>query len=88
VKLDGMENVGGVPTAKLELVSKDSKIRSYFSQVTIWVDLSRDISLKQVMLQPDGDSRTATYSNIRYNQHVPDGLFTLHVEPGTQVTRR
>jgi outer membrane lipoprotein-sorting protein len=88
VKFDGMDTVGGVPTAKLELVSKDPKIQSYFSQVTIWVDLSRDISLKQIMLQPDGDSRTATYSDIRYNQHLPDSLFTLHVAPGTQVTRR
>ncbi|HEX4067468.1 MAG TPA: outer membrane lipoprotein-sorting protein [Acidobacteriaceae bacterium] len=88
VKFDGMENVGGVPTAKLELVSKDPKIRSYFSQLTIWVDLSRDISLKQIMLQPDGDSRTATYSDIRYNQRVAESLFTLHVAPGTQVTRR
>jgi len=88
LKFDGMENVGGVSTAKLELVSKDPKIRSYFSQLTIWVDLSRDISLKQVMLQPDGDSRTATYSDIRYNQRVADSLFTLHVAPGTQVTRR
>ena len=56
--------------------------------VTIWVDVSRDISLKQIMYQPDGDTRTVTYSNVRYNAHPDAGLFTLKVASGTQVQRR
>ncbi|MGA8161351.1 MAG: outer membrane lipoprotein-sorting protein, partial [Acidobacteriaceae bacterium] len=54
VTFQGMENVDGVQTAKLDLVSKDAKVRENFSHVQIWVDLSRDISLKQVMVQPSG----------------------------------
>lgn len=88
VTFKGMEDVGGVSTARLELVGKDPKIRNNFSQVTIWVDLSRDISMKQTMVQPDGDSRTVTYSNVRYNKPVSDKLFELHIAPGTQVTHR
>ncbi|MGA8110532.1 MAG: outer membrane lipoprotein-sorting protein [Acidobacteriaceae bacterium] len=92
VKFDGMDasvpTAGGTPTAKLELVSKDARVRNNFSQVTIWVDLSRDISMKQIFLQPDGDSRTVTYSNIRYNKPVNDKLFELKVAAGTQVQRR
>lgn len=92
VRFDGMDKdvptTGGAPTAKLELVSKDPKIRSNFSQLTIWVDLSRDISLKQMMLQPDGDSRTVTYSNVQFNKPLKDDLFKLDVAPGTQVQRR
>ena len=92
VKFDGMDasvpTAGGAPTAKLELVSKDARVRNNFSQVTIWVDLSRDISMKQIFLQPDGDSRTVTYSNIRYNKPVNDKLFELKVAAGTQVQRR
>ena len=88
VSFEGMENVGGVSAAKLDLVPKDENIRNNFSHVIIWVDLSRDISLKQEMIQPDGDSRTATYTNIRYNQHPPAKMFTLSVPHGTQVTRR
>ena len=52
------------------------------------MDLTRDISLKQIFLQPDGDSRTVTYSNIRYNKNLDDSLFKLNVAPGTQVQRR
>lgn len=88
VSFQGMEAVGGVQTAKLDLVPKDEKIRSNFSHVVIWVDLARDISLKQEMIQPDGDTRTATYSNIQYNAHPAAKLFTLKVPGGTQVTHR
>lgn len=88
VTFKGMETIAGTPTARLELVSKDAKVRSYFSLLTIWVDLNRDISLKQVMVQPDGDSRTATYSNIRYNRKVDSSLFRLDIAPGTQVQTR
>lgn len=84
----GMETIDGVQTAKLDLVSKQANVRNNFSHITIWVDPTRDISLKVVMLQPSGDSRTATYSNIRYNAHLPASLFTLKVAAGTQVQHR
>lgn len=88
VKLLGMESVDGTQTAKLDLTPKQDNIRNNVSHITIWVDLSRDISLKQVMYQPSGDTRTVTYSNVRYNVPLPASLFTLHVAPGTQVQHR
>lgn len=88
VTFQGMESVGGIQTAKLDLVPKDQNIRNNFSHVIIWVDLSRDISLKQQMVQPTGDSRTVTYSNVRYNKHPSSSLFQLKIPKGTQVTRR
>jgi outer membrane lipoprotein-sorting protein len=88
VTFQGMEKVGDVPTAKLDLVPKDAKVRENFSHLTIWVDLTRDITLKQVMVQPSGDSRTVVYSDIKYNTRVPDKMFTLKVASGTQVQRR
>ena len=88
VTFQGMETVDGVQTAKLDLVPKDQNVRNNFSHVVIWVDPSRDISLKVSMVQPDGDSRTVTYNNIRYNRHAPASLFQLKVPKGTQVTRR
>jgi len=84
----GMETIDGHPTAKLDLVSKQASFRNNFSKLTVWIDLSRDISLKQIFVQPDGDSRTVTYSHIRYNTHLPDSLFALHLAKGTQVVHR
>ena len=88
VTVQGMETFDGVETAKLDLVSKHENVRSNFSHMTIWVDLGRDITLKQIMFQPDGDTHTNTWSNIRYNKHVSGSLFALHVATGTQVQRR
>jgi outer membrane lipoprotein-sorting protein len=88
VTFQGMETIDGITTAKLDLVSKQQNIRNNFSHITIWVDPARDISLRQVMYQPDGDARTATYTNIRYNKPVPEKLFVLHIPGGTQITHR
>ena len=88
VSYQGTEKVDGVETVKLDLVSKDPKVRENYSHLTIWVDLSRDISMKQAMFQPSGDSRTATYSNIKYNAHLKDNRFKLDIPKGTPVQRR
>jgi outer membrane lipoprotein-sorting protein len=88
VSFQGMEAVNGTQTAKLDLVPKQDNIRNNVAHITIWVDLARDISLKQIMFQPSGDSRTVTYTNIRYNSHPPASLFTLKVAPGTQIQKR
>jgi outer membrane lipoprotein-sorting protein len=88
VNFQGMETLDGVSCAKLDLVSKQQNVKNNFSHITIWLDPSRDISLKQVMYQPDGDTRTETYTNVQYNQTVPESLFKLNVPHGTQVTNR
>jgi len=88
VSFQGLESVEGVQCAKLDLVPTQQNVKNNFSHVTVWVDLARDISLKVVMFQPDGDTRTATYTNIRYNKPVVEKTFTLKVPGGVQVTRR
>jgi outer membrane lipoprotein-sorting protein len=88
VNFQGMEVVGGVSCAKLDLVPKQQNVKNNFSHETVWVDLTRDLSLKQILFQPDGDTRTATYTNVRYNKPVTEKTFTLKVPSGVQVTRR
>jgi outer membrane lipoprotein-sorting protein len=63
----GPETIDGVKTEKLDLTGKDPSISNTFKHVTIWVDPARGVSLRQAFFQPNGDSRTATYSNIRVN---------------------
>ncbi len=65
VSLQGNETIDGVPVAKLDLVPKQQKVLDMFSHVTIWVDPTRGISLKQIFYQPSGDKRTATYKIIQ-----------------------
>jgi hypothetical protein len=62
---DGPETIDGIKTEKLELVSKDPSVSNMFKTVTLWVDLTRGVSLKQVFVAPNGDMRTALYTDIK-----------------------
>lgn len=77
ITLQGMETIDGVQTAKLLLVAKDPSVRSKFSNVTIWVDPVRGVSLRQIFEMPSHDKITSYYSNIRYNQKVNTGKYKL-----------
>jgi hypothetical protein len=48
VSLQGMETIDGVSTAKLDLVPKDPATLDTFSHITMWIDATRDIPLKQI----------------------------------------
>lgn len=71
---DGTKNVA---TEKLDLVSKDPDVLKNVSHVTIWVDPTRSVSLKQVLYFPNGDTQTAFYTNIRLNQKVDTRQFAI-----------
>ena len=88
VKYDGDETVDGVKTAKLELVAKDPAVRRNLPKVIVWMDTTRAISLKQYFDEGQGQSRTATYSNIKMNQSLPRDAFTLPTDKKTQYVRR
>jgi outer membrane lipoprotein-sorting protein len=88
VTYQGSDTVDGVKTAKLDLVPREANVKQTFTHVTIWVDPSRAISLKQQFFEPSGDYRLATYSNIRYNTPVSAEVFTIKPAPGTQTIHK
>jgi len=66
-----------IKTEKLDLVSKDDSVRNLYTHVTIWVDPVRGLSLKQIFYEPNGDSRTTTYSKIRLNKKINTGPYEI-----------
>ncbi len=84
----GAETVDGVSTAKLDLVSKDQNVQNMFSHVTVWIDLARDISLRQEFFTPSDDKRTAIYKNIRYNGKVDKKPYEIKTNSKTSVSNR
>jgi outer membrane lipoprotein-sorting protein len=88
ITYQGMEAIDGVQTAKLDLVSKSPSVRNNFSHVTIWVDPTRAISLKQILFEPSGDTRTAYYRNIQYNKKIPSNRFQIKTDSKTQVVQK
>ena len=74
----GQESVNGTPTEKLDLVSKDPGVRNMFTHVLIWIEPSKGISLKQEFFAPNGDTRTATYSNIKPNARIDKKPYAIN----------
>lgn len=85
---DGPETVGGVNTEKLDLIAKDPNVKKNLLKVTIWVDLDRGVSMKQVFDFGQGQTRTATYSNIKINESLPGDAFTIKTDSKTQYINR
>jgi outer membrane lipoprotein-sorting protein len=79
------DNGQPVAVEKLDLVGKDPDARKNFTHITIWVDPSRAVSLKQILYTPSGDSRTATYSSIKVNGNVHKDQFAIKKDKNTTV---
>ncbi len=77
VKYVGSEKIDGVTADKLELVAKDPTVRKNIPKVTIWLDTSRAVSLKQVFDEGEGMSRVCHYTDIKVNQPLPAGAFSF-----------
>ncbi len=85
VKYVGPEKVGGVDTAKLELIPKSTKGRGTFDHIWLWIDISRGVSVQQQLFEPSGDYRLANYSDIQLNQKIPESVFKLKTTNKTKV---
>ena len=79
----GDEMIDGVQTAKLDLVPKDPAVRNNCTHMTIWVDASRGISLKQSFYMPSEDYRTAVYADIKYNLKVDEKPYQINTNSKT-----
>lgn len=88
IKYLGPETLDGVKTEKLELVAKDPAARKYASKVTLWMDTSRAVSLKQVVEQDPEHYRVCVYYNIKTNQPLPSNAFALDTNKQTLVVDR
>jgi outer membrane lipoprotein-sorting protein len=75
VSCQGMEPIDGTQTAKLDLKPKQQSVANMFTHVTVWIDPTRSLGLRQIFYEPSGDNRTATYTNIKYNTKISGDLF-------------
>jgi len=84
VKYLTAEDVGGVETAKLELIPKSDRVRGIFAKIWLWIDMERGISVQQQFFEPSGDYRLAKYVDIKVNQKLSDSVFKLKTSSDTQ----
>ena len=77
VTYQGEETIDNIATGKLQLIPKSEKTRNNFSQIILWIDLERGISVQQKLIQTQGDYRLAKYSSVRVNGKINNDVFKL-----------
>ena len=87
MKYEGEEKIDGVDTVKLELTPKAENIKTHFPQIMLWIDLSRGVSVQQKLMEPNGDYRLASYSNIQLGQKIPDKFFRIKTSGKATVVK-
>lgn len=80
----GSETIGGVKTEKLDLTPKDPNVKGV-SHVTMWIDPTRAVAMKQVIYLSGGDYRTAVYTNIKVNGKIDKAKFAIKTDKATKV---
>jgi outer membrane lipoprotein-sorting protein len=84
VTYGGDETVDGIATGKLQLVPKADKVRNTFTQIILWIDMARGISVQQKFITPQGDFRLVKYSNIRTDK-LGNDIFQIKTTGKTQT---
>jgi hypothetical protein len=74
-----------VATEKLDLTGRDPSANGMFTHITVWIDVTRAVSLKQVFYTASGNYRTATYSHIQVNGNVHKDQFAIKKDKNTTV---
>jgi outer membrane lipoprotein-sorting protein len=85
VAYQGEETIDSIATAKLHLIPKSEKVRSYFTEAFLWIDMSRGISVQQKFMQGQGDYRLAKYSAIKVNAKISSDIFRLKTTGKTKT---
>ncbi|MGC9198570.1 MAG: LolA family protein [Acidobacteriaceae bacterium] len=73
-----------IRTEKLDLTSKDPGEKN-FTHITIWVDPTRALSLRQIFYLSNDDRRTCNYADIRYNGHIDMKTFEIKKNSHTSI---
>jgi outer membrane lipoprotein-sorting protein len=85
MKFLGSETVGGVSAEKLELVPKSVHLRNNIAKIILWIDPVRGISVQQQLFEPSGDYHLSKYSNIQFDQKIPDSVFKIKTTSKTKI---
>jgi outer membrane lipoprotein-sorting protein len=85
VSFQGEETIDNIATAKLQLIPKSEKVRSYFSEAYLWIDLSRGVSIQQKFMQGQGDYRLARYSAVNLHAKIGNDVFRLKTTSKTKI---
>ena len=63
------------------------RIGANFSNIILWLDPQRDVSVKQKFVEPGGNYRLTHYTDIEINGKISNDVFELKTPAGTTTVR-
>lgn len=87
VKMEAWETVDGVKTARLNLVPRNEKLKASVTNIILWLDPQRDVSLQQKFMEQGGNYRLTHYTEIETNGKISSDVFELKLPAGTTTVR-
>ena len=85
--MEGWETVDGVKTARLNLVPRNEKLKASITNIILWLDPQRDVSLQQKFIEPGENYRLTHYTDIELNPKISNDVFELKTPAGTTTVR-
>jgi outer membrane lipoprotein-sorting protein len=79
----GNAEVAGRQTTEITLVPKDPKVQERLKEVDMWIPSDAAYPVQQKFVQPNGDYRQTTYTNVVVNPPI-QGALTLQLPPSTK----
>jgi len=85
VTYQGTEIVNGLQTEKLHLIPKADSVKRNISEIILWIDPQRGVSVQQQFFEPQGNYRLAKYSDIKLNEKIKGDVFAIKTNGNTQT---
>jgi outer membrane lipoprotein-sorting protein len=83
----GSEEVNGQSEIRLQLIPKDAQMRqNYVQKVELWIPTAGDpYPVQEKILEPSGDYRLWTYTNLKINPALKPDALQLKPPPGVKT---
>ncbi len=82
----GTEPWEGQQTVHLQLIPKAADYKQYVKAIELWIPAQGDpYPLHEKALEPSGDYRLVTYSDLKINPSLPADALKLKLPPGVQT---
>ena len=71
-------------TTRIKLTPKVADVKQYLTRIDLWIT-DANYPIQEKLWEPSGDWILVNYSNVRINQPLDLGVFTLHPAPGVKI---
>ncbi len=88
LKIRGDSPLAGRPRVRLDLVPRSAKARRSISQIELWFDPSNWVAVQQKYLQPSGDYRLLSLSQVRINPALSSSIFSTRFPGARKINEK